>query len=109
MPVKRQVQRYKKNDRATTIAADTTTIGGITEGGRNKLKLKADLPRGYDVTSVVSRVDKNYIHDNVSVAMSLKPREFKEIQDPNFIHKNFGKTPKYIHKYNNQYEQERLR
>ena len=76
----------------------------MSQSSKSKPPQKASVPRANEMLNLKEREPKNYVKGNFNAAVfDMKPKDLPE-QSKKFSHKNQGKVPSYINKYNAQRE-----
>jgi hypothetical protein len=76
----------------------------MSRGSKSKPPQKANVPRANDMLNLKEREPKNYVKGNFNAAVyDMKPKELA-VADNKYAHRNQGKVPSYINKYNAQRE-----
>ena len=66
------------------------------------------MPKANELNTLKQRETKNYVHANVNKAVfEMQPKTVSQAQDETFKHKNQGKVPNYLKKYDKQREEKK--
>ena len=72
---------------------------------------KPPIPSINDIPILLPKINKNYVKENIKLIVDNKIPQKKYVNNNNIIyeekHKNFGKVPEYIKKYEQERENER--
>ena len=95
--LKDSIQKYEPNNDINDI--------------NNNNQIKPPIPSINDVPILLPKINKNYVKENIKLIVDNKIPQKKYINNNDIIyeerHKNFGKVPEYIKKYEQEREFER--
>ena len=86
----------------------------IMQSGSSNRNLKDAVPKSNETLALKKRQEKNFVKDNLNkVVFEMKPKDQQSnagdaaaVQDSAAAqHKNYGKVPSYLNKYNKQREE----
>jgi hypothetical protein len=76
----------------------------ISEGKQERNPIKSSVPKANELSKLKKHEDKNFVKNNLlKVVMEpslATPKPDTSKADETFTHKNQGKVPSYINKYN---------